>query len=154
LLRRHKVSLLDLGAMTVNDTQVNVAVGELLDRPESKLSARRGAGGDLQPSAFGAALAQHTSWRHELVAAVQGQKGGSATLDRQIAEWAGTESLARAIPPYTTSLADVVALVRRRFDKCSYTLSFGGATVWAELGLQPIPNSFRVSNSGPGRPLD
>jgi hypothetical protein len=103
-------------------------------------------------------LLDEPSVKSALVARLAASTGPDPEIDRAIHRWAGGADDASAVPALTTSIPAALALIRERVAMFSWTLSVASngerSTAWAELALQPIPRSYRLSVSSAERPLD
>jgi hypothetical protein len=103
-------------------------------------------------------LLDEPSVKRDLVARIAASTGPDPEIDRAIHRWAGGADDASTVPALTASIPAALALIRERVAMFSWTLSVGSngerSTAWAELALQPIPRSYRLSVSSAERPLD
>lgn len=133
------------------EDELNGVVATLLDHLPTKIGA---PAEKVKPRASVQlinAICNATEKKRALLDRLVRSQGTDRTIDREISEWAGGSS--SSVPPYTSSLADAIGLLHRRLDKCSYTIHTGrDKTAWADVGVQPIAGSFRVSVSG--EPVD
>ncbi len=144
-------------AHPVTSDQLNATVAEILDRRLGDRLPSRGLAQTVPEyvDRLGAAIRDESVQGRNLLHALADSTGPSRALDASIHSWAEGSPASGPAPAYTASLSIAVGLLRRRLDKCSYSLHIGGdGTAWVDLAVQSIAMSFRVSISLMQRPLD
>jgi hypothetical protein len=137
---------------TVIEDELNGVVATLLDHPPTGTQAPTTEVDSTAGVSLGNAIRTATEQKRALLERLVHSRGPDRTIDRDFNELVGGPSC--SVPPFTASLVDAVRLLRRRLPKCSYTIHVGrDKTVWADIGVQPIARSFRVSVSGM-KPVD
>jgi hypothetical protein len=128
-------------------------IGEAPPRELSDFPARQAANQQLANL-----LLAESSVKRDLVERLAGSTGPDADLDRAISQWAGYCDDSSRVPGLTASIPAALTFIRQRVPTLSWTLSVASdgkrSTAWAELALQPIPRSYRLSASSLDRPID
>jgi hypothetical protein len=156
LLDRLGIDPSSMARLATNE-QLNAAVAEILDRRAGDRLPSRGLAQTVPEyvDRLGAAIRDESVKGRKLLLALTDSTGTSRALDDSIHLWAEGSPPTRPAPAYTASLSTAVALLRRRLDKCSYSLHIGAdGTAWVDLAVQSIAESFRVSISFMQKPLD
>ena len=137
---------------TVIEDELNNVVATLLDHPPTGPQAPTTKADSTAGVSLVNAIRTASEKKSALLKRLVQSRGPDRTIDHDINKLVGGPS--RSVPPFTASLVDAIGLLRRRLPKCSYSLHIGcDKTVWADIGVQPIPDSFRVSVSGM-KPVD
>jgi hypothetical protein len=101
------------------------------------------------PAELARRLEAETRIKQDLLAELAVAEGPVPDLDAKLLRWAFGAEARASLDSVTGSIAAAVALMRRRIPVFSYSIHVGGdGTAWADIGVQPIPKSFRVSDSG------
>jgi hypothetical protein len=99
-------------------------------------------------------IADETSRKKRWSRALADLEEPSRALDRELWAWAAGIPETDDAPSATKSISAAMDVISRRIDKFSISLHIGGDnTAWVDLGVQPIPQSFRVCVSGMNRPF-
>jgi hypothetical protein len=134
----------------VTEKELNAAVAQTVDKMNCCSSLDRSVE-KVTPHLAGVvaseilkATDQKVAWLNRL-----GDSNNSLSeLDREIWHWAFGVVPGTSAPSPTRSLSAAVAVIRRRIELVSLSLHVGtDGTCWADVGVQPIPTSFRVSVS-------
>ena len=156
LLHRLDIDLHSV-ARLVTEEQLSQVVAQTLDEPRRGLVHSCGPT-DVAPeqtARLATAITKESTQQRNLLDELIASKGSNQALDAAVQSWADGPQSTGSAPPYTSSLSAAVGLVRRRLDKCSYSLHIGSDdTAWVDLAVQSIARSYRLSVSLMERPLD